>query len=126
MLSVKICAAESRPRHLAVVTNDRKTDLERIAETVAQTWPRCDGETPSSAEHWDRAGFDDAAVVEWLEAGVPWALSADALATVGIEPRDVAVEYDTGVTLGLAYSRAQVTIGEVQRLVLGEEVPHVG
>lgn len=119
------CAALSRPRHLAVVTDRPKTDLEQIAETVEQTWPRCDGETPSSAEHWDRAGFDDAAVVDWLEAGVPWALSADALATAGIEPRDVRREHAPGITLGLAYSLAEVSLAEVQRLVLGEEVPHV-
>lgn len=39
-------------------------ELMRIAETVAQTWPRCDGETPSPAEHWLAAGILDADVSE--------------------------------------------------------------
>lgn len=96
-------------------------ELERIAETVVQRWSACDGETPSSAEHWRNAGFCDAEVIEWLEAGVPWALSADALAVVGIEPRDVARQHEPGVTLGLAYARGEVSLATVQRLVLGEE-----
>jgi len=96
--------------------------LEAIAETVEQTWPRCDGERPSEAHHWLAAGLDDAAVVAWLEAGVPWASAAAELRAVQIEPRDVAGEHADGVTIGLAFARGELTLAEVQRAVLGEEV----
>ena len=98
-------------------------ELARISETVAQSWSRCDGETPSPAEHWHHAGFVDADVVAWLEAGVPWATSAAELRRVGITPRDVARELDraTGWSLGLVFARGDLTLAEVQRVVLGKE-----
>lgn len=103
---------------------EQLSELEAIAETVAQTWSRCDGETPSPADHWHRAGFADAEVVAWLEAGVPWATSAAQLRGVGVEPRDVARELDRGASwsLGLVFARGDVTLAEVQRLVVGKGV----
>ena len=98
-------------------------ELERIAETVEQRWSRLDGERPSPAEQWIKAGFVDADVVAWLEAGVPWATSAAQLRDVGITPRDVARELDraTGWSLGLVFARGDLTLAEVQRVVLGKE-----
>jgi len=115
--------AECHVRALGARARAELTEFERIAETVAQTWSRCDGETPSPAERWHRAGFVDADVVAWLEAGVPWATSAAQLRDVGITPRDVARELDraTGWSLGLVFARGDLTLAEVQRVVLGKE-----
>lgn len=101
---------------------DQLDELEALAETVEQAWPRCDGERPSEAHHWIAAGFDDATTVAWLEVGVPWATAAAELRAVKLEPRDVAIEHADGVTIGLAYARRGLTLAEVQRAVLGEEV----
>lgn len=98
-------------------------DLALIAETVAQTWPRLDGEVPSPAEQWLARGFDDAEVVAWLEAGVPWATSAAELRAVGITPRDVARELDQGWSIGLIFARGDLTLAEVQRMVVEEMAP---
>lgn len=98
-------------------------ELAHIAETVVQTWPRCDGETPSPAEHWHRAGLVDAGVVAWLEAGVPWATSATQLRDAGLAPRDVARELDQGWSLGLVFARGDLTLADVQRMVVGEVEP---
>ena len=115
--------AECHVRALGARARAELTEFERIAETVAQTWSRCDGERPSEAHHWLAAGLDDAAVVAWLEVGVPWASAAAELRAVHLAPRDVAGEHADGVTLGLAFSRGEVTLAEVQRAVLGEEAP---
>lgn len=96
-------------------------ELERIAETVEQPWPRLDGERPSPAEQWLARGILDAEVVAWLEAGVPWATSAAELRAVGITPRDVARELEQGWSLGLIYARGDLDLAKVQRLVAGEE-----
>jgi glyoxylase-like metal-dependent hydrolase (beta-lactamase superfamily II) len=48
--------------------------------------------------------------------------AAAELRAVQLEPRDVAGEHADGVTLGLAFARGEVTLAEVQRAVLGEEV----
>lgn len=96
-------------------------ELVRIAETVAQSWPRCDGERPSPAEHWHRAGLADPEVVAWLEAGVPWATSAAQLRDADLAPRDVARELEQGWSLGLVFARGDLTLAEVLRLVAGEE-----
>ena len=114
---------DETPDALGARARAQVDELARIAETVAQTWSRCDGETPSPAERWHRAGFVDADVVAWLEAGVPWATSAAQLRDVGITPRDVARELDraTGWSLGLVFARGDLTLAEVQRVVLGKE-----
>lgn len=96
-------------------------DLALIAETVAQPWPRVDGEVPSPAEQWLARGFLDAEVVAWLEAGVPWATSAAELRAVGITPRDVSRDVEQGWSLGLVFARGDLDLAEVQRLVAGEE-----
>lgn len=96
-------------------------DLALIAETVAQSWPRCDGERPSPAEHWHRAGLADPEVVAWLEAGVPWATPAAQLRDADLAPRDVARELEQGWSLGLVFARGDLTLAEVLRLVAGEE-----
>lgn len=119
---------ERRPDETADALSARAraqlAELERTAETVEQTWPRCDGEQPSPAEQWHRAGFTDADVVAWLEAGVPWATSAAQLRDIGVTPRDVAREFDRGASwsLGLVFARGDLTLAEVQRLVVGKEV----
>ena len=97
-------------------------ELEAIAETVEQVWPRCDGERPSEAHHWADQGFSDAEVVAWLEVGVPWSTAAAELRAVDLVPRDVAGEHADGVTIGLAFARRELTLAEVQRAALGEEV----
>jgi hypothetical protein len=92
-----------------------------IRMTQMQTWPRCDGHTPSDAEDWARE-FTANEVEAWLEVGVFTVGSACDLDTVGIEPRDVMREHVDGVTLGLAFARGELTIAQVQLLVLGEEI----
>lgn len=95
-------------------------EVARIRETLAQTWPRCEGHTPSAAEDWHLAGFADERVVQWLEVGVFTVGSAEALELAYIEPRDVMREVEDGVTLGLAYARGELTIAQVQAIVLAE------
>lgn len=96
-------------------------ELARIRETLTQTWPRCGGHTPSAAEDW--AGmFTADRVEEWLEAGVPFVLAAEDLEIVGIDPRDVRREVEDGITLGLAFALGELSLAEVQRIVLGGEV----
>lgn len=119
-LVVEACVGETREQ-LGARAIAQLDELERIAETVAQPWPRLDGETPSPAEHWHSAGCVDAEVVAWLEAGVPWSTSAAQLRGVGIGPRDVARELEQGWSLGLIFARGDLTLAEVQRLVLGKE-----
>lgn len=58
----------------------------------------------------------DAEVVAWLEAGVPWSTAARQLRDAGIVPREVAGQYEVGVTLGLAFSRGEVTLDRVLEL----------
>lgn len=90
-----------------------------IAETLAQSWPRLDGETPDPAVHWQAAGFCDAEVVAWLEVGVPWVGMALELREAGVEPRAVGREWESGCTLGLAFARGDVSLAralaEVER-----------
>lgn len=119
-LVVDGAAGETRTQ-LAERARAQLDELERIAETVVQDWPRCDGETPSPAELWHRAGFADADVVAWLEAGVPWSTSAAELRRVGVMPRDVA-KLAGDWTLGLVYARGEVSLAEVQALVVGDRV----
>lgn len=88
-----------------------------VDETVTLHRPRqLDGEEPDQAHHWIAEGFDDAAVVAWLEAGVPWATHAQQLRDAGVSPREVAGQYEVDVTLGLAFARGEVTLGQVLSL----------
>lgn len=87
-----------------------------IAETVAQPWPRCGGERIDGATVWLSAGFADAEVVAWLEVGVYTAAAAVRLALAGVEPREVGGEYETDITLGLAFTRGDVDVDDVLRL----------
>lgn len=85
-----------------------------IDETVTQHRPRqLDGEEPDQAQHWVAERFTDDAVVAWLEAGVPWAMHARQLRDAGVTPREVAWQHEVGVTLGLAFSRGEVTLDGV-------------
>ncbi len=122
-LRVELHAAQGEPADSVETRVRRELDeLEAIAETVEQAWPRCDGERPSEAHHWLAAGLDDDAVVAWLEVGVYAASAAAELRAVQLEPRDVAGEHADGVTIGLAFARRELTLAEVQRAALGEEV----
>ncbi|MBL9102145.1 MAG: hypothetical protein JNL82_14370 [Myxococcales bacterium] len=87
-----------------------------IHETVAQDWPRCGGEPVDGADTWIFAGFDDDQVVAWLEVGVFTAAAAVRLDRAGVEPREVGGEYDTDVTLGLAFTRGEVSVDRVLEL----------
>lgn len=120
-LVVDAVAGETKEQ-LGARATDRLDELAAIAETVEQPWPRCDGETPSEAHHWLAEGFVDAEVVAWLELGVYASSAAAELRAVHLEPRDVAGELADGVTLGLAFARRELTLAEVQRLVVGKEV----
>lgn len=84
-----------------------------IAETLAQPWPRLDGETPDPAHHWQRAGFDDAQVLLWLQTGVPWASKAAELRDAGVAPREVGREFDTDVAIGLTFARGELTLEQL-------------
>lgn len=102
----------------ATVARDVLAELQRrraIAETVAQPWPRCDGERIDGAEVW-APRFSDAEVIAWLEVGVYTAAAAVRLAIAGVEPREVGGEYEPDVTLGLAFTRGDVDVDGVLRL----------
>lgn len=86
-----------------------------IAETVEQDWPRC-GDRIDAALVWVEAGFDDAEVIAWLEAGVPRTAAAYRLAAAGIEPREVGRDFETDVSLGLAFTRGDVSLEQVLEL----------
>lgn len=92
---------------------EQLAELARIEETLAQPWPRLDGEEPDQAQHWLAAGFADAQVVAWLEAGVFGSRPAQQLREAGLVPREVGGEWDTGVTLGLAFARGEVSLEDV-------------
>lgn len=95
----------------------RPTELE---ETLAQDWPRCGGEQLDGADAWIYAGFEDEQVVAWLEVGVYKAAAAVRLRLAGVAPRDVLREHNTGETLGLAFTRGDVSLQHV----LGREEAH--
>jgi len=103
---------------LGLMTVAAGEQLLAIDETVTQHRPRqLDGEEPEQAQHWWAAGFlRDADVVAWLEAGVPWSTSAQQLRDAGVTPREVAGQYEVGVTLGLAFARGEVSLDRVLEL----------
>ena len=90
----------------------KAANLELIRETIAQDWPRCGGERIDGAEVWVRQ-WTDAEVIAWLEVGVYTAAAAIRLACAGVEPREVGGEYETDVTLGLAFARGDVSVDRV-------------
>lgn len=95
-------------------TPEAGEQLLAIDETVTKHRPRqLGGEEPDQAQHWLAAGFVDAEVVEWLEAGVPWSTAVQQLRDAGLSPRDVAGEHEPGVTRGLAFARGELSLGEV-------------
>ena len=91
------------------------SECERIAVTLAQPWPRLGGETPDPAQHWIAAGFRDAEVIAWMEAGVPWAKPAAALRDADVDPCKLAREWEPGVSLGLGFARGDVELEQVLR-----------
>lgn len=105
--------ADETPADLRARAAGQLEEQRMIAETLAQPWPRLDGETPDQAQHWQRAGFDDAQVLLWLQAGVPWASKAAELRDAGVAPREVGREFDTDVALGLAYARGEVSLEQL-------------
>lgn len=90
--------------------DEQLAELALIAETVAQHWPRLDGETPDQPQHWLAAGLRDAEVLAWLEAGVPWAGKAAELRNAGVSPDEACREWDTDVTRGLAFARSEISL----------------
>lgn len=95
----------------------RREQLLAIDETVRLHRPRqLDGEEPDQAQHWLAAGLADVDVVAWIEAGVYGSTSAQQLRDAGVAPREVAGEYESGVTLGLAFARGEVSIERVLEL----------
>jgi len=109
-------AADETPADLRARGVRQLEEQRLIAETLAQPWPRCGGETPDPAQHWQVAGFCDAEVVAWLEVGVPWVGMAMELRDAGVEPRAVGREWKSGCTLGLAFARGDMSLA----LVLAE------
>lgn len=89
-------------------------DVRLIAETVAQDWPRCGGDSIDAADVWAFAGFDDDQVIAWLEAGVPRAAAAVRLDRASVTARQVGRQFEIGVTLGLAYTRGDVSLEQVR------------
>lgn len=102
---------------LGLMTAAAGEQLLAIDETVTQHRPRqLDGEEPDQAQHWVAERFTDADVVEWLEAGVPWAMHARQLRDAGVTPREVGGQHEVDVTLGLAFARGEVTLEQVLEL----------
>lgn len=95
---------------LQVRARAQLAELALIAETLEQTWPRLDGETPDQPQHWLAAGLRDAEVLAWLEAGVPWAGKAAELRNAGVSPDEACREWDTDVTRGLAFARSEISL----------------
>jgi hypothetical protein len=112
-------AAGETPADLRTRADQHLAEQRLIAETLAQPWPRLDGETPDQAHAWQAAGFVDAQVVAWLEVGVFGSHSAQQLRDAGITPREVGGQHEIDVTLGLAFARGAVSLervrGEVER-----------
>ena len=102
----------------AYMTPEQREQLLAIDETVRLHRPlQLDGEEPEQAQHWWATGFlRDADVVAWLEAGVPWSTAAQQLRDAGVTPREVAGQYEVGVTLGLAFARGEVSLDRVLEL----------
>ena len=94
----------------------RVENLAAIAETVKQSWPRCGGERIDPADAWSPY-FTDAQVVAWLEAGVFTAAAAIRLINAGWLPRDVAGQYEVGVTYGLSFARGDISFAQLLREV---------
>ena len=92
-------------------------ECERIAVTLAQPWPRLGGETPDPAQHWIAAGFRDAEVIVWMEAGVPWCSPAAELRDADVDPCKLAREWSDGVSLGLGFACGDVELEQVLREV---------
>jgi hypothetical protein len=106
-------AAGETPADLRTRADQHLAEQRLIAETLAQPWPRLDGETPDQAHAWQAAGFVDAQVVAWLEVGVPWASPAAELRDAGVAPREVVGQYEVGVTLGLAFARGDLEMEQL-------------
>lgn len=107
-------AAGETPADLRARADQQLAALARIAEVVADHRPAAlDGEEPDQAEHWLAAGFDDAAVIDWIEAGVPWSAPAAALRDAGLRPAQVRGQWEIGVTLGLAFARGEVSLEQL-------------
>jgi hypothetical protein len=97
-----------------------RTELE---ETLAQDWPRCGGEQLDGADAWIFAGFEDEQVVAWLEVGVHKASAAVRLRDAGVTPRDVLGEHEHDVTLGLAFSRGDLSLARLLAHARGDMTP---
>ena len=94
----------------------RTASARAIAETVKQPWPRCSDERIDPAAAW-APYFTDLDVVAWLEAGVYTAAAAIRLERAGIGPRQVARQYEPDVTLGLAFTRGEMSVEQLLREV---------
>lgn len=90
--------------------------LARLRETVQQDWPRCGGDRIDAAEGWLYTHHTDDQVIAWLEVGVYTAAAAIRLARAGVEPREVGGEFETDVTLGLAFTRGDVSVDRLLEL----------
>ena len=87
-----------------------------IAETVEQPWPRCGDARIDPASAW-APYFTDLDVVAWLEAGVYTAAPAIRLGRAGVGPRQVARQYEVDITLGLAFTRGEMSVEQLLREV---------
>jgi hypothetical protein len=107
--------ADETPVELRARAGRQLEEQRLIAETLEQPWPRLDGETPDPAHHWQAAGFDDAEVTAWMEAGVPWCSPAAELRDADVDPRKLAREWEPGVCLGLGFARGDLELEQVLR-----------
>ena len=103
-------------RDVLAELHQRRREYAGLRETVAQPWPRCGAEKIDGAAVWLGARFTNDQVVAWLEVGVYTAAAAVRLARAGVEPREVGGEYETDITLGLAFTRGDVSVDGVLRL----------
>lgn len=87
----------------------------QLRRTTAQPWPRCADDRIDDASLWAFAGFTDAEVIAWLEAGVPRVAAAVRLDRAGVAAREVGGQFEIGVTLGLAYCRGDVSLEQIRR-----------
>lgn len=105
--------ADEKPADLRARGLRHLEEQRLIAETVAQPWPRCDGEVPDPAHHWQAAGFVDAEVQLWLQVGVPWAKSAAELRDAGVTTLDAWRQHEPDVTRGLAFARGELSLDQL-------------
>lgn len=108
-------------------SNDERDALARISEILSRSSPKDQtGDQTEFARVWIKEGFDDEEDVEdWLRAKVFDPASARRLEDAGVTPEQAATltragRDDREETLGLKFSRGDLSLEEVRRIAVSE------